>query len=645
MSLNELLFERKLTTALIVDDGYDEVPKAQDLIKQGAAWENFFADVGESDKGIIVKSFPKYEEIDADDLRLSDDFVATIWSLRKTLRPELSTPLFEEYEQASKTDQAFLSKLEAALRAVGIEPIQAGRNIPATGKTVSIIFADLFLGSAQNDSDLEASLIRLKELLTGREASPPLVILMSSSPRLSEKKAYFRDKAHLLGAMFRVLSKNDLTNETRFSQVLNRLALHNEDALRLASFLHCWDVGLNEAKSRFLSKIRCLDLADYAQIRQLLLNFEGQPLGSYVLDVFDRMLQHEIELDAATIQAAKELNKIQADSYPPPYIAGSPDLQQLVYQTIYQNPKRLEVPATESGAPVSFGDIIVKCTSLIAPVAGASPAPEDSDVLVVLTPACDLARSDFRQALMISGKFEQFSPKAWTYKSTGTKPLTKTPIIILPDGRRMWIRWDIKNLQTLKRDELNEMLSDGGTHQILIRLRETHAIELQQKLLADLGRVGLVAQMPATFAVSVEVYTFNTESKLQPLVLPILQQEGGVCYMGRDADGSSTSRLGLSEAAIDELALAIAGIAKDTIHQKAQDTLARLKNAATLPPSLHVPDVNKNGYITLTYEGKDVNGEMVQQVIGLIARNPTDTESLKPDVQKHGALVLIVRDQ
>ncbi|KKU12745.1 MAG: hypothetical protein UX20_C0043G0001, partial [Candidatus Magasanikbacteria bacterium GW2011_GWC2_45_8] len=47
MNLNELLFERKLTTALIVDDGYDEIPKAQDLVKQGAAWENFFADVDE----------------------------------------------------------------------------------------------------------------------------------------------------------------------------------------------------------------------------------------------------------------------------------------------------------------------------------------------------------------------------------------------------------------------------------------------------------------------------------------------------------------------------------------------------------------------------------------------------------------------
>lgn len=641
MNLNELLSDRKLTTALIVDDGYDDVPTAQDLVKQGAAWENFFADVGEDDKALIVEVFPRYDEIDADELKSSNDFVATIWGLREKLRPELSLPLFEEYNQASKTDKAFLSKLEAALRAVGIETIPTGRNIPDIGKNVSIIFADLFLGSAQNDSDLEASLDRLKNLLVGREVSPPLVILMSSSPRLADKKAYFRDKAHLLGAMFRVLSKNDLINETRFSQVLTRLALHNEDSLRLASFLHSWDVGLDEAKSRFLTKIRRLDLADYAQIRQLLLNFEGQPLGSYALDVFDRMLQHEIEHDAATILAAKELNKIQPDSYPPPYIAGSPDLQQLVYQTIYQNPKRLEVPGTESGAPVAFGDILVKRTSLQTPVAGATPPPVDSDVLVILTPACDLARSDFRQALMISGKFEQLSPKAWTYKSAGTK----TPIVILPDNRRMWIRWDLKDIQTLRREELNALLADGGTHKILVRLRETHAIELQQKLLADLGRVGLVAQMPATFAVSVEAYTFNIESKLQPLVLPTLQLEGGVCYMGRDKDGNSISRLGLSEAVIDELALAIVGIDKNTIHQKSQETLTRLKNAATLPASLHVPDVNKNGYTTMTCIGKDANGEEVQHIIGLIARNPADTESLKTDMQKHGALVLVVRDQ
>jgi hypothetical protein len=125
------------------------------------------------------------------------------------------------------------------------------------------------------------------------------------------------------------------------------------------------------------------------------------------------MLQHEIEPDAATIKAANELNEIQPSSYPPPYIAGSPDLQQLVYQTIYQNPKRLQVPATKSGAPVAFGDILVKSTSPQALVEAAAASVE-SDVLVVLTPACDLARADFRQALMISGKLEQLFPKAWS---------------------------------------------------------------------------------------------------------------------------------------------------------------------------------------------------------------------------------------
>lgn len=644
MSLNELLFERNLTTALIVDDGYDEVPKAQDLVKQGAAWDNFFADLGEDDKVLIVDAFPKYEETDGADLKASDEFVATVWGLRAKLRLELSQPLFEEYDQATKTDKAFLSKLEAALRAVGIDPIPTGRNIsPESGKTVSIIFADLFLGSAQNDSDLEASLSRLKELLTGREASPPLVILMSSSPRLAEKKTYFRDKAHLLGAMFRVLGKEDLINETRFDQVLRRLALHHEDALRLASFLHCWDVGLNDAKSRFLTTIRRLDLADYAQVQRLLLNFEGQPLGSYVLDVFDRMLQHEIEADSATIKAAKELNEIQPNSYPLPYIAGSPDLQQLVYQTIYQNSNRLQVPSTESGAPVSFGDILVKRTSLQAPEADAE-ASLDPDVLVVLTPACDLAR-DFRQALMISGKLEPLLPKAWTYKSAGTK----TPIIVLPDERRMWIRWDLKDIQTVKRDELNAWLANDSTHQILIRLRETHAIELQQKLLADLGRVGLIAQMPASFAVSVEAFTIDTDAKLRSLALPILQLEGGVCYMGRDKDGKSTSRLGLSEAAVDELTVAIAGIDKETIHQRCRDTLCRLKSGSTFSTSLPVPDFDftiKKGFTKLTCDTKDAEGKTVQQVVGLIARNVSENiDSLNGDEQKNGAIVLVVRDQ
>jgi hypothetical protein len=119
------------------------------------------------------------------------------------------------------------------------------------------------------------------------------------------------------------------------------------------------------------------------------------------------------------------------------------------------------------------------------------------------------------------------------------------------------------------------------------------------------------------------------------------RRNGGVCFTGRDKNGDSISRLGLSEAAIDELTLAIAAINKTTIHQKSQDTLGGLTNTPAISASLPVPDFGKKGFTTLMCDAKDAQGKKIQQVIGLIARNLTaDTESLKGDDQKNGALVL-----
>jgi hypothetical protein len=82
--------------------------------------------------------------------------------------------------------------------------------------------------------------------------------------------------------------------------------------------------------------IRRLDLSDYVQVRQVLLNFEGQPLGSYLLDVFDRVLQYEVEGNTGTINAAEDLNNIDSDSYAVPYIAQSPDLQHLCIERLFR---------------------------------------------------------------------------------------------------------------------------------------------------------------------------------------------------------------------------------------------------------------------------------------------------------------------
>src|SRR6185369_17579769 len=118
--------------------------------------------------------------------------------------------------------------------------------------------------------------------------------------------------------------------------------------LKLASFLSAWNYGLNKACERTSMLIRRLDLADYAQIRQLLLSAEGAPTGSYLVDVFDLVLQHEIESETPIINAAIALNSLTSETYPPPYVGGSRDLQNLVYRSLLQGRERLRLVGAEA---------------------------------------------------------------------------------------------------------------------------------------------------------------------------------------------------------------------------------------------------------------------------------------------------------
>jgi len=652
MTLGQLLTERNLTSALIVDDAYDTVPRAEDLATNQEGWANFFDDVRE-DRDRLIAAFPAFAYNDAQELQASDEFVAAVWRIRDTLQPELTRQLFDVYEQGTRSDREFLNRLEAALRALGVTPIPAGRTLPEGARDARLVFADLFLGAAQTDPDMEQSLSRLRQLLQGRESSPPLIVLMSRSNLLGDKKEYFRDSANLLGAMFRVYSKTELLSGSTLERTLERLARHYTDALKVAAFAHAWQQGLKGAADRFLLTLRRLDLPDYAQIREVLLNFEGQPLGSYLLDVFDRVLQHEIEGDNATIEAAEELNGIYPDRYPPPYISGSPDLQVLMYRSIWQNPKRLDVTSTECGSPVSFGDVLVR-RDVLNPdnLQGVGNVANESDVLAVMTPACDLMReTEGARILLLPGSLAPLTHKTWTYKGA----VLKTPIIVLPvsDQRRMWIEWHVKGIRTLMRQELAAMLSgEGGTHRIALRLRESHALELQQRLLADLGRVGVTAQMPATFSVWVAGFFVGTDARLVRIPLAKTERDGGVCYAGRDAEGNENVRLVLTEGAVDELVDAVASTDENLVHQSARETLRHAKASKTLAGALEqgleAPVSMRQTPLVIKVASATPAGEPTSVAVGLIVRNPEGfdpaTYNLQKDL-KYGALVLVLKDQ
>jgi hypothetical protein len=300
-----------------------------------------------------------------------------------------------------------------------------------------------------------------------------------------------------------------------------------------------------------------------AQIQALLLDFEGQKPGEYLLDVADRVLQHEIEADAGTIAAAQELNKIDFGKYPAPHLVGSPDLQDLMQRMIYVHIHRLELSEGEGKIQLQFGDVMHW--------KDVDTAEFGKDVSIIVTPACDLARDGVKCVLLLSGKLENLQPKDWSYKSTPVR----TAIVILPDSGRHWIKWNFKDIKTLKSSELEALLAESSKLKRIGRLREIYAIEIQQKLLADMGRIGRPANLPVSFPISVSLYYADTDGKAKGL--DITEIESAVCFVGRDADSKSVYRLVLTEQICGRIEQALRKLSGDMVHSQARASLAAVQ--------------------------------------------------------------------
>ena len=644
MNLTEVLKNSGFQSALILDDAFDSVPTAADLSMDPDAWSVFIADIT-PDLEVVEQAFPSYRSMAAPALRESDEFVQTIYGLKGKIRLELWNTLFESYERDRTSDLAFLEKLRERLTGSGLTVKTTGRAGSAESKDCQIIFADLFLGAAQQDFDVDKSIARLSRLLVGRESNPPAVVLMSRSTRLADKKEKFRDEAKMVGALFRVYQKPDLLAGATVETLLERLATSHADAVRVAAFLAAWEEGLAAAGVEFMRLVRRLDLSDYSKIRELLLDAEGQPLGSYMLDVFDRVLQHEIEGHKSTIAAAQALNSIDPASYPAPYIGGSPDLQKLVVRMLWQHSERLNVTANTAGMPVSFGDVLVRRSRLDAPLLD---APDDHpDVLVVLTPACDLVRNpEKRRVLLVAGALKLLDNKSWTYKSKAAV----VSIVEFSKQPRMSIQWDLDDQRMLNREKLTELTAGTGPYSILLRLRENVALELQQQLLANMGRVGLVSKMPFTFPVDISICTADRTGSIQALNLPTTSSDGGVCITGRDKD-SDVTRLILTESSVDEILSAISRINPDQINERSHEALRRLQASSSfrsfLQRGLKAPAGTAKGNpipLKVPGEKKDVSGKAVDEVVGLIVRNPAENMTLSTNELKNTGILIVIRD-
>lgn len=638
MTLAELLAQQGLRTALIVDDVFDGAPTVADIDPGGEEWANFNDDLNQEQRQAIIERYPAAASSPFDVCITDDDYIATIWELREELG-DVATPLFDTYTQDQGADARYANQVKSHLEGVGITVETRGRDFLSAAAEVDLIVIDLFFGKSQIDASLEESKLSLRSALSHRRDNPPLVILMSRSHRLETKRNEFRDEVGLVDSGFRILKKDDLVTSRRLYLQLERLAENRVDSLALSRLFHELEVGLEKASERTIKLLRKLRLSDVGQIQQLLLDAEGQPAGSYLVDVFDRVLQHEIEREAGIIDAALGFNSFSAAKHPPPYVTGSVDLQELVQRILTQNEERLRLPGSLQ-ANFAFGDLLrVPATADLEKVQRTILVDlKRDDILLVLTPACDIQRGAAPRILLLVGKIKELAAQEWSYRDNA-----RTSAIRI-DGQLHWAKWNLKHIETVSKAQIHEAL-DAGSIQISGRLREEHAIELQQRVLADLGRVGQMAQLPGTFRVGLQILYPDVEGKLHNLEIPELS-DWAVCFVGRDAQGEQQLRLITTEVICDGVVTALAQLNENEVCEHSRRALSHVKESSDLrrmlTQGIDLRGVNETNWKEIPSE---TGAEVGVPKMGLIAWNLViDEQPVERKKLVKAGVILLIQD-
>ena len=503
-----------IRSAIIIDDGYDVIPQVLEL-RDEDAWDSFFDDTQGDAAARIQKWFHSYDPDAREELKSNQEFINALWQGRDVVK-DLLGELFDDYDQKIQNNRPFLDAAESALDSLGIPFQTCGRDFVEKAAKADLIIIDLFLGIQQGKEDRELTVQRLKEAIASREErSLPSIVLMSQVPGIDDLAKDFRQDVQLHASAFRHVRKNDLSKPGRMESLILTLAAHRSDSQALATFVGTWEAKAVEAVHSAASTIRKIDIDDLQHIRSMLLRFEGLNTSSYMLDVFDRVLQYEIESHSDVLDAAISLDKM-ADDPAPLMISNDRDTYAVLEQTLFINPKRCAHP-TGAEWPITFGDILGPKPGTTVKPRGLFSGRTDL-VFFIASPECDLIRKKgLTTVLLLAGSLKKIDMT----KPGLTVTAKTTPVIGLEEGKRYQVDWDFGNLRTINLGQAKRLLHpDHGYVSVVARLRDESALSLRQQLLSNVGRVGELAPLPRSLTFRANLYLPLQQGGTEPIEMP-----------------------------------------------------------------------------------------------------------------------------
>lgn len=555
-----LLEDQGFKRAVIVDDAFDENPQPGDLDQQ--LWDTFFDDWTQNDEARISSDYLDVDVSEADPSELARDprFVAALWNARSDI--QASVPLFEDFERAQVAKRAELAPLQALLTTdLALNCVTVGRTGTDGLADAQILFLDLFLGFVETAEAIDAAISRVRSVVELRRDDPPIVVLLSRSPQLHQLGPDVRDRAELLGCQFRMVRKGELDDRSGMAECLYDLVRSRPDANKLNRFINAWDRALLASRDQFLRSIRTLDLADYANTQILTLEAEEEPLGDYVLDLFDVYLHNTLEGHSDLVRAAKALNLIEMSDYPPGQFMPPEEVVLMMDGAIFQNQVRTDTEADIDNDPkkVRLGDVFLAPPKKVRKSRGKAVLPEveaapaaPREVFVVLTQACDLQHGRANQLLMLKG-----SAIPYASDSSSLKGGQRTSVMRV-DKVDYQVEWDLFSPETWRISTLNRRIKSGVRR--IRRFRIQHALQLQQSFIGKLGRVGTLAELPARHAVGIRIYLRTKAGDAKLLLKNDRTRGAAVALIGRTEKGAAINWLLLSPTLLDDFRHALADV-------------------------------------------------------------------------------------
>ncbi|TWB02478.1 hypothetical protein [Gluconacetobacter diazotrophicus] len=535
-SVKSLLNEHHFTKAFVLDDAYDKKPEFSQLF--GTLDDNLpdlldslDREVAAELNAVLIKA--GFEADDWEAAVTYEEFLATLWAMKVQgrLPVDVAKSAFGSYDADVESKRAAIAPLIDFLKNdLGLTVAKAGReskNLPADTK---VVFLDLFLGITDNDSARDEAVDKIKELLKDiGDRDRPVVVIMSSKTgeQLESMAEDLRNRAGLMGAKFRVLSKEEFKREDAIGTVLRELLAPLNNANTLGHMIDTWDEALKSVRETIKKDLKALDLSDYAYLAKYRLEVEKMPLGVYLLEAYNDILRYRLEGSNELRQATEKVNTISFVEMPPAHFLPQVSVNLISQAVTFVNDVLIKAEGMtmpNAAEKLQLGDIVAEHSAFEGLMAN-PPKTTSIPVQVVISQVCDLQQGKTDDIFLLQGTM---SKRNWM---DTIKPVDTRLDCFLWEGNEFTINWRDSNLKTWSKRLANSRLNpETGSYRRFARLRALPALKAQQLFAARLTRIGTLASphavKPATLTIDylderrerVELFKADATEKLACVV-------------------------------------------------------------------------------------------------------------------------------